>query len=323
MKKLMTDNNRIVELRGIVRESLMPLINGDYVFLDVPYYENLGDTMIWEGTLNFLKEVPHKCLYSTSKDNYVPQRLGSDTVILLQGGGNFGDLWPEHQEFRKRVMADFPENPIVVLPQSVWYDDEALLKADAAFFGEHPNVVICVRDSKSKEILESCFTNRVMLVPDMALFVDVKSYLPPNSSIEHRGRSLLLRRGDKEAPADVDFSRVPADAEICDWPTIETYPAEVFRGLEPRLRRCRRLKRWLGIDRRARVIDRYWRDTVRPAYMRRAVEFVDGYDSVWSTRLHVAILAMLLGKEVHVLDNSYRKTTNFLNTWFPGEDFSC
>lgn len=317
MESPLINADKIEELRCNVRGKLLPLIDGDYVYLDLPYHENLGDTLIWEGTLNFLKEIPHRCIYSTGKDNYVAPKLAPGNVILLHGGGNFGDLWPEHHEFRKRVISEYPRNKVIILPQSVHYDDESKLDADAAFFGKYPDVVICVRDKESERMLKARFRNEILLIPDMAFFIDVKCGGVRNADVPTGSpRIMLARRLDKEAPRDVDFTVVPDTAEIRDWPTLETYPSEIFGCLEGELRRCRRWKRWFGIDRKARTIDRFWLEKVRPEYVRRAVEFIGGYDEVWSTRLHVTILAMLLGKQVHVLDNSYHKTRNFLSTWF-------
>ncbi|MGL4853596.1 MAG: oligosaccharide flippase family protein [Phocaeicola sp.] len=34
------------------------LVNGDYLLLDLPFYANIGDTLIWEGTLHFLRPQP-------------------------------------------------------------------------------------------------------------------------------------------------------------------------------------------------------------------------------------------------------------------------
>lgn len=310
------DDEMVAGLRNKVRSALVPLIKGDYAYLDLPYHENLGDTLIWEGTLEFLKkEVGGKCRYATGKDNYVSGKVRPGMTVLLHGGGNFGDLWPEHQEFRKRVIAAFDENPVIVLPQSVHYENPENLKADVEFFRAHPDVIICVRDKKSQDILETAFPNRILLVPDMAFFVDVAKYR--SGVVPTSGRMLLAKRIDKEAPAGVDFSVVPESAETRDWPTVEEYPATLYEGLGRRLKRCRRIKRWFGIDLSARAIDRYWHRVMRPAYVRAAVDFIDRYDEVWSTRLHITILSMLLGKKVHVLDNSYNKTRNFLETWFP------
>ena len=89
----MTPFEKISELRQIINQQLLPLVDSNYVYLELPYYENIGDTLIWEGTLQFLKQTKHKCLYSASLTTYYNHNIPKDTPILLQGGGNFGDLW--------------------------------------------------------------------------------------------------------------------------------------------------------------------------------------------------------------------------------------
>jgi pyruvyl transferase EpsO len=46
-----------------------------------------------------------------------------------------------------------------------------------------------------------------------------------------------------------------------------------------------------------------------------AIDFMSQYDEVYSTRLHGGILAMLLGKKVHMIDNTYGKISSLYNTW--------
>lgn len=309
---------KIEELRANARRQLLPIIDNDYVVLDLPYYDNPGDILIWEGTLNLLKEVPHINIYSASKDSYKPPRLKRENVILLQGGGNFGDLWPEHQAFRKRIIEEFPANPVIVLPQSVHYQDEANLREDAEFFSRHPGVVICVRDRRSKQILEKAgFPNRILLVPDMAFFLDAEGLRGLTGGAgAPTGRVLFASRLDKEAPKGVDLGALPPEAEKHDWPTIEKFPETLYKELDRRRKRCRRLRKWTGLGDERKVVDRFYRDEVRPHHLASAVGFVDGYDEVWSTRLHIALLAMILGKRVMVLDNNYNKTRNLLETWF-------
>lgn len=45
------------QLRTIIEEKLTPLIDNDYVLYGLPYYNNIGDTLIWEGELEFLKKL--------------------------------------------------------------------------------------------------------------------------------------------------------------------------------------------------------------------------------------------------------------------------
>lgn len=56
----MNFQQKIDELKNKIYEELTPLIDSDYILLDLPYYSNIGDTLIWEGTESFLKSLPHK-----------------------------------------------------------------------------------------------------------------------------------------------------------------------------------------------------------------------------------------------------------------------
>ncbi len=304
----------IEKLRNILSDRIKPLIPGDYALLDLPYHENLGDTMIWEGERCFLSTLPGKCVYASGKDTFNPKgKIKADTTILLHGGGNWGDLWPEHHEFRKQVIITHPHHRIVVMPQSVCYTSPEALKADVKFFSDYPDVIICVRDKESFRILSEALPNPIILVPDTAFFIDCARR---DEERKPTGRTLYARRLDKEVNPHADVSGIPADAEVHDWPSIEFPSDELPRKLRRRLRWCRRLKRFTGIDRSKTVTDRFWANVARPRYVADAFAFVKDYDVVWSTRLHIAIAALLLGREVHVVDNSYRKTLNFLETWF-------
>ena len=46
----MNAHEKIMELRDVINKELASLITGDYVLWDIPYYYNIGDTLIWEGT---------------------------------------------------------------------------------------------------------------------------------------------------------------------------------------------------------------------------------------------------------------------------------
>lgn len=86
----MQTNTLIQSMREKIKNVLTPLITHDYVLLDLPYYDNIGDTLIWEGTKEFLKTLPYRCLYYASKDSFRYRKLSVDTIILLSGGGK---LW--------------------------------------------------------------------------------------------------------------------------------------------------------------------------------------------------------------------------------------
>ena len=63
--KMNMRNTKVNKLKNIISSQLRTLVQGDYIYLDVPYHANLGDTLIWQGTLDFLKTLPYKCLHSS------------------------------------------------------------------------------------------------------------------------------------------------------------------------------------------------------------------------------------------------------------------
>ena len=51
------------------------------------------------------------------------------------------------------------------------------------------------------------------------------------------------------------------------------------------------------------------------------ISFVGSYNKIVSTRLHVVILAILLNVEnIDIIDNSYHKIFNFIDTWAKNVD---
>lgn len=44
------------------------------------------------------------------------------TPIILQGGGNLGDLWSNHQKFREYIISKYRDRPIVIMPQSIYFE---------------------------------------------------------------------------------------------------------------------------------------------------------------------------------------------------------
>ena len=50
----------------LLEDRLLPLIDRDYVFLDLPYHPNVGDTLIAFAAKRLLKKSPFKCRYWSS-----------------------------------------------------------------------------------------------------------------------------------------------------------------------------------------------------------------------------------------------------------------
>lgn len=295
---------RIKELQTYIANALLPEIKcRKVVLLDVPYYTNIGDTLIWQGTHDFLRQQGIKCMFTASKESFDFRALPKDYVILLQGGGNFGDIWEQHQLFRRRVIETYRDNKIIILPQTIFFEKEDNLLRDAHALARHPDLLIIGRDTNSYDILKKHYhANRVAMLPDMAFCIDFTKFKMPEAV---GNRVLFFERRDVEMNHGYKYSTaVPPEAEVHEWPLMEkpdaTWRTKWACRIENRLPRC---------------YDAYWDMIMRPYYVNTGIQFIGRYTKVYTTRLHGAILSVLLDKDVVLFDNSYGKNSSFYNSW--------
>jgi pyruvyl transferase EpsO len=303
----MKSQEKIKQLRSIIKKELTPLISHDYWLLEVPYYPNVGDALIWKGELDFLKRMPYRCKGTSSYETPIPSTIKKDDVILLQGGGNFGDLWEHPQNYRNKVIERYPDNSIIILPQSAYWENEQNMITCAEFMKKHMNVIICARDNYTYELLRRNFRNQILLVPDMAFCIDTTEWDRPKLS----QKTLLLKRSDKEQKtyAEIENLMLEKNLTICDW-----LPFSEDAWQKDWLRRTKKYFPFLN--------SWYAQHFYLPYMVHSGVQLIGSHKKIYSTRLHAAILSILLGKGNDLIwfDNSYGKNFNFYETWLSDLD---
>jgi pyruvyl transferase EpsO len=319
---MMTRVEKTLYLRQHIAAQLDSLIDRDYVLLGLPYYLNVGDILIWEGEREYFSTLRFNCLNMGYRYKEY-WRIREDTLIILQGGGNFGDLWRFIQDERLSIVQRYGNNPIVILPVSCWYDNTALLRQDAEILSRHPDLTICARDARSFDLLKKHFNNRILLVPDMAFYIE-PAKLRRHVQGEVEG-TLFLKRTDKELASNAPSPPKEAldMADVRDWPSVEKAP--------PCWIRYRRLCQhghamgehrglWKLSQTVLKLGDWYYHERCRMQLIREGVRFVGRYRKIYTTRLHGGILSVLLDKEVTIIDNSYGKNASFYETWLSDAD---
>lgn len=78
--------NKISQLKYLIYRTLTPLINKKCILLDAPYYHNIGDVLIWEGTKCFIKENNINCIYTASYETCTFPKIDNNVTILFNGG---------------------------------------------------------------------------------------------------------------------------------------------------------------------------------------------------------------------------------------------
>ncbi|WP_144185127.1 polysaccharide pyruvyl transferase family protein [Elioraea rosea] len=283
----------------------------DIVYLDIPDHENVGDRLIHAGAERFFRrngvKVRYRCTVDSYREDELRAALRPDTVIALHGGGNFGTIWPRYQRFREAILRTFPDRRIVVLPQSIQFDDDASLAKSSAIFRAHRDVTLCVRDQPSEAVARAHFTDKVMLVPDMAhaLWGHLKA-----SCQATRTKPVHLMRRDKESTLD------GATTIGTDWLTFlddtDRRRRHFLKHQEWRLERWRRRLPFLPIPGPwvAIALDGH-------LLVRKGVRLFSPHHEIHTDRLHAILLACLLERRVSYIDNSYGKLSRYVEAWLP------
>ncbi|MCC8247091.1 polysaccharide pyruvyl transferase family protein [Saccharothrix luteola] len=284
--------------------------------VDFPLYANVGDSAIWSGERAVLRELGVPVAYTCDERSFRREDLLTvvpEGVILLQGGGNLGDLWPERQRFREHVIRSFPRHRIVQLPQSICFRDEENLRRARDVFDAHPDLTLLVRDRHSLQLARTHFAATSLLCPDMVFT------LPTPATTGHRAHDVVwLARSDHEATG------LPRPAPR--GRTLHTDWADEL-GAAPawRLRReaaGRRLRAAVhavharpGPESASAVAAAH--DELAALQLTRGIDLLAG-DVVVTDRLHGHLLCLLLDRPHVLLADRYDKIENTWRTWTSG-----
>lgn len=298
----MNNKETIYYLRHLIKDSLEPVIGRRCILIDIPYYQNIGDVLIWEGEKDFLHDIGCECICSASYWTFRFPVIEEDVCILFNGGGNIGDLYPEHIEFLLKIIDKYPNNRIVILPQTVYYKDKDKERVHLKQINRHRDLIFCARDKKvANEVAQ--YIDNVLTIPDMAFYNNLKKL----ESFEKPTRlsRLIIKREDEETGK----SKTSTTGTVADWPTLvksfrtSTFINKIFYTLATKGIVLRTLWDW------------YFHEYHSLMMIKEGVQFISPYREVETTRLHGCILSILLDKKVSLIDNSYGKNSEFYKSW--------
>lgn len=310
------------------RKGVAPLIGRNAVLWDLPYHNNIGDFLIWQGTADMLHSLGVRVHEVRSHFTCTFPPLKPDVTIVMNGGGNFGTLYPAHQIFRREVLRRYPDNRVVVMPQSVYYGDTpesaAMLRLDREAYGAHRHVTLCARDRVSYDFMRDNFSGTpVLLIPDAAFCIDERR-LEPYRRMQPVADTLFLRRLDKEITSESDSDMLAA-LPARDWYWHETIGRRIAYRADNwwwRLHDGPYGSRWPGRVGR-RLMTFYYNNVMLGDALHAGCMLIAPYRRVITTRLHGMILALLLGREVEYIDNSTGKISAYASTWnIPAKQFT-
>ena len=147
------------------------------LFVFTPTHDNLGDHAIAYSTIQLFKKSNFDYIEITDRELRLLERIGklnifNGRIIILNGGGYLGTLWPEDELLARKIVKSNPKSKIVFLPNTIFYEntseDQTELEKSKQIYNNHKNIVFYARERKSYEYMKNVYNN-VMLCPDMVL----------------------------------------------------------------------------------------------------------------------------------------------------------
>lgn len=224
-------------------------------------------------------------------------RANPGLPILFRGGGTINDVYLPTAEGHAAIIEAFRDRPILEAAVGINYSD---LDAAARFrraVADHPDFRILARDDQSHAWASEHLECPVSLVPDAVLTGVPSVYRPPS-----QGRIGVAVRRDLEAS---DQRGAPPPGPYIPWKD------EPRAWTEPRLIPSRLRRRLTGPSLVTSAVEPF----AAKGRLARAVRLLTPFDAIVADRLHIALICIMHGIPVAVVDNSYGKVSAAFRTW--------
>lgn len=180
------------------------------ILFQTPVHTNIGDHAIADAEIIFLKkEFPNHNIVEVNQafmQSFIlkkKKKINTQDIILIHGGGNFGNQYINEENLRRMVIQEFPNNKIISFPQTIYFTDDeagqAELKLTQNIIATHKNLHLIAREEVSYRQMKTLFPNtNIILTPDIVLS------LVKNLKQQRKG-ALMVLRNDAEKILIEDF----------------------------------------------------------------------------------------------------------------------
>lgn len=276
--------------------------HSEIAYLDYPVYANIGDILIMKGTERFFTDNKLNVTFRSSNVGFnYKRKFSRNTILVLQGGGNFGDLYPEFQNFRESIIQKYKNNRIIILPQTIFFKKQANLERAAAVCSQHPDLHIFLRDKHSMQFSKESIHPNSYLLPDMS-----HALYPITSNRPNGINWLYLLRTDNERCNEANCHPQEGDLTtdwfqiLSLWEKIKVFTIIGFHLLNKTGNILPAQSLWY------RLTDEL---------IEKVIALFLKHSTIVTSRLHGHILACLLEMPNILLDNSYAKNKWYYDTW--------
>lgn len=170
-----------------------------------PEYGNLGDHAIAIAEIEILKSIyPDAEVIDVPDHDFwkyylgLKYRLKKRDVICMIGGGNMGNLYPETEYIRRKLISGIKKNKIILFPQTIDFTDDSygqrMRSKMIRLYNKNTRLWLCAREKKSYDIMKEMFPQcHVKLCPDVVLSLQYDKRVAMDNK-----KVIVCFRNDKE-----------------------------------------------------------------------------------------------------------------------------
>lgn len=253
-----------------------------------PRHGNIGDSAIAEAERKFVYDTFHgNCKisdifvddYNYNYDMW-NKLIRKKDIICLHGGGNLGDLWYDEELFREEIIERFPENRIIIFPQSMMFQSEEKLEKARQVYTRHKKLTMTARDQITYESMKKAFPDcDIIFTPDIVLSMNNIFNKYAHNQRENIG--LFLRNDVEKALSDDSINELKAFLEN------HGYSYDLLDMVDP-----------VSI-----TIEN------RPELVKKKLQTISSYRLIITDRLHAMVFSALTGTPCIVLSNNHHKVS--------------
>lgn len=170
--------------------------------LNTPEHGNLGDHAITLATQKFIRDnypylniIEVTAMQYEKTKNVLKHKIIKDNIIIINGGGYLGNLWPHEDRRVRDIIDNYSNNNILIFPQTITISNEKQVLDLKECYSKHKHLYIALREENSYLLVVNkklVSRDRVYLCPDIAF------YLGPYKIPKDRKGYLICFREDKE-----------------------------------------------------------------------------------------------------------------------------
>ena len=285
--------------------------------VNFPNHGNPGDPGLWLGTRALLRELGVRVGYQaspTSLDLDALVRATGDCPVLINGGGNFGDLYRGQHDARLELLKSSHGRPIIQLPQSIQFEHPENAALVAQLIADQDDFTMMVRDHRSRDLSSQLLGVEAVLSPDHIFGLHP---LTVTATVRHDILWMVWAPGAREFTSASQLTNPPERVHVEDWISGSARAHEQFDRFG---RFAWTVNRKLGAEptlppRHAWPVIAATFGPLARRWFERGVKLVAESEVLVTNKLHGHLVATLLGKPHVVLDNSYGKVSGALDTW--------